>query len=67
MRVPRSMSFAFVSCMLTILLPLTRPILIITDVVIMLHIIFCPDPDFMRELPVTYSGPTIISMGMSAA
>ena len=33
----------------------------------MLRIIFCPVPDFMREEPVTNSGPTIISMGYSQA
>ena len=51
----------------TIRLPLTRPNCIMTDVVIMLRIIFCPVPDFMRELPVTYSGPTIISIATSAS
>ena len=49
------------------LLPLTRPSLIITEVDIMFRIIFCPVPDFMRELPVTNSGPTIISMATSAS
>ncbi len=38
-----------------------------TEVVIMLHIIFWPVPDFMRDEPVTYSGPTTISIAMSAA
>ncbi len=51
--------------MFTILLPFTRPIFIITAVEIILHIIFWPVPDFIRELPVTYSGPTTISIGMS--
>ena len=67
MRVPRSTSFWLVSCMLTMRLPLTRPNWIMTEVDIMLSIIFCPVPDFMRELPVTNSGPTIISMGTSAS
>ena len=35
----------------------TRPNCIMTEVVIIFSIIFCPVPDFMRELPVTYSGP----------
>ena len=33
----------------------------------MLQIAFCPVPDFIRELPVTSSGPTIISIGISAS
>ena len=33
----------------------------------MFSINFCPVPDFIRELPVTYSGPTIISIGISAS
>ena len=33
----------------------------------MLQIIFCPVPDFIRELPVTNSGPTTISIGISAS
>ena len=67
MRVPRSTNFLLLSCMFTILLPFTRPNCIMTEVVIMFRIIFCPVPDFMRELPVTYSGPTIISMATSAS
>ena len=38
-----------------------------TEVLIIFRIIFCPVPDFIRELPVTYSGPTIISMATSAS
>lgn len=38
-----------------------------TVVEIMLRIIFCPVPDFIREEPVMNSGPTIISMGYAQA
>ena len=65
--IPRSTSFWLLSCILTIRFPFTLPSFIITEVLIMLRIIFCPVPLFMRELPVTNSGPTIISMGISTA
>ena len=51
--------------MFTIRLPLTRPSWIIRVVEIMLRAIFWAVPDFMRELPVTNSGPTTVSMATS--
>ena len=59
------MSFWLVNCIFTILLPFTRPSLIISEVVIMFRISFCEVPDFMRVLPVKNSGPTMASIGMS--
>ena len=67
MRAPRSTSFWLLSCMFTILLPFTRPSRIMTEVVIMFRSIFCAVPDFMRELPVTNSGPRMTSIGISAS
>ena len=49
--------------MSTILLPRTRPNLIIAVVEIMFKTNFWAVPDFMRVLPVTNSGPTITSIG----
>ena len=51
--------------MFIILLPFTRPIFIITAVVIMLSIIFCAVPAFILVLPVTNSGPVTASMAIS--
>ena len=39
---------------------------VLDEVEIIFRIIFCPVPDFIRELPVINSGPTIISMATSA-
>ena len=66
MRVPRSTNFLFVSCIFSILLPFTLPNFIMTLVVIILRTSFWAVPDFIRVLPVTNSGPTITSMGISA-
>ena len=65
--VPRSTSFLFVNCISTILFPRICPIFIMVVVVIILSINFWAVPDFIRVLPVTNSGPTIATIGISAS
>ena len=64
-RVPRSTSFWLLSCMSTILLPLTWPRRIITAVDIMLSMSLEAVPDFILVEPVTNSGPTTATIGIS--
>ena len=66
MRMERSLSFTLVAFTSTMRLPYTLPSLIITAVEIRLRVSFWQVPLFMREEPVTTSGPGTGAMVISA-
>src|SRR3989338_7061188 len=66
-RIPRSTSLSFVSCISTILFPRTRPKRIIIAVESIFNTSFWAVPLFMRVLPVTNSGPTTGVIAISAS
>src|ERR1051326_1297459 len=66
MRTARLRSFSFVAGMSTIRFECTRPRRIITPVEIVLRMIFCAVPLFIRVEPMITSGPLSATMAMSA-
>ena len=60
---PLATNLLFDNCMSTILLPFIFPKRIMVAVEIIFNTNFCAVPAFIRELPVTNSGPTTTSTG----
>ena len=66
-RIARPRNFVFPGRMFDMRLPLTNPSFIIVTVEIMLRMSFCAVPAFIRDEPVSTSGPTVGAIGTSAA